>query len=96
MRLRNCMPATCALVFLLHADCDRSIGLRIDYGFVKDPSGAVVPNAKVVIKNESTAEGQTVTTNESGYYGRFQPIFVVGGWPGGLGVVEPPSRGGGG
>jgi len=36
-------------------------------GFVKDPSGLVVPNAKVTARNQSGLERQ-VTTNESGYY----------------------------
>src|SRR5947209_15790430 len=36
-------------------------------GFVKDPSGAVVPKAKVTVKNESGLERQA-TTNDSGYY----------------------------
>ena len=37
-------------------------------GFAKDPSGAIVPKAKVVIKNEGTGEEHPVTTNDSGYY----------------------------
>ena len=37
-------------------------------GFVKDPSGAVVPNAKVTVKNEATGVERTAQTNESGYY----------------------------
>ena len=36
-------------------------------GFVKDPSGAVVPKAKVTVKNTSGLERQT-STNDSGYY----------------------------
>jgi hypothetical protein len=36
-------------------------------GFVKDPSGAIVPRAKVSVKNESGLERQA-TTNDSGYY----------------------------
>jgi hypothetical protein len=36
-------------------------------GFVKDPSGAVVPKAKVTVKNTSGLERQT-TTNDSGYF----------------------------
>src|SRR5450759_5245504 len=36
-------------------------------GFVKDPSGAIVPKAKVSVKNESGLERQP-TTNDSGYY----------------------------
>ena len=37
-------------------------------GFVKDPSGAVVPGAQVVVKNEATATERNTTTNESGFY----------------------------
>ncbi len=37
-------------------------------GFVKDPSGAVVPNAKVVIKSDATGEEHAVTTDASGHY----------------------------
>lgn len=37
-------------------------------GFVKDPSGATVPNAKVTIRNNATAVERQATTNESGYY----------------------------
>ena len=36
-------------------------------GFVKDPSGATVPNAKVTIRNNVGVERQA-TTNDSGYY----------------------------
>ncbi len=37
-------------------------------GFAKDPSGAVVPKAKVTLRNESTGVQQTEATNDSGYY----------------------------
>jgi hypothetical protein len=37
-------------------------------GFVRDPSGAVVPNATVTIRNEATSVERRLTTNESGYY----------------------------
>src|SRR5438067_1538180 len=36
-------------------------------GFVKDPSGAIVPNAKIAVRNDSGIERQA-TTNENGYY----------------------------
>src|SRR5258708_9460178 len=36
-------------------------------GFIKDPSGATVANAKVTVQNNTGIERQT-TTNESGYY----------------------------
>ncbi len=37
-------------------------------GYIKDPTGAVVPGAKVVIKNEATGEAHTVTTDQQGRY----------------------------
>src|SRR5574341_1084445 len=37
-------------------------------GFVKDPTSSVVPNASVVIKNETTLFERRTTTNENGYY----------------------------
>jgi len=36
-------------------------------GFIKDQSGASIPNAKVTIKNQTGIERQTMT-NDSGYY----------------------------
>src|SRR5262245_57178207 len=36
-------------------------------GFIKDPSGATIPNAKVTVRNNSGVERQG-TTNDSGYY----------------------------
>src|SRR3984885_15301691 len=36
-------------------------------GFVKDPSGATMPGAKVLVRNKSGVERQT-TTNDNGYY----------------------------
>ena len=36
-------------------------------GYVKDPTGATVPNAKVMVRNKTGLERQA-TTNESGYY----------------------------
>src|SRR5260370_11144707 len=36
-------------------------------GFIKDPSGATVANAKVMVRNNTGVERQTAT-NESGYY----------------------------
>jgi predicted heme/steroid binding protein len=37
-------------------------------GFVKDPTGATVPNATVTVKNEATGTERKVTSNDSGYY----------------------------
>ncbi len=37
-------------------------------GFVKDPTGSVVPNAGVSIRNETTGLERKIRTNENGYY----------------------------
>ena len=37
-------------------------------GYVRDPSGSVVPDANVTVKNEATNNERKVTTNSSGYY----------------------------
>ena len=37
-------------------------------GFVKDPTGGVVPKAKVTISNEGTGAVQSLLTDSSGYY----------------------------
>jgi hypothetical protein len=37
-------------------------------GFVKDPTGGVIPKARVVVKSEATNEEHVVVANESGYY----------------------------
>ena len=37
-------------------------------GFVKDPAGGVVPNAKITITNEGTGAAETLTSDGSGYY----------------------------
>lgn len=37
-------------------------------GFIKDPSGAVVPNAKITVRNNAGSVEREATTNDSGYY----------------------------
>ena len=41
--------------------------LGVISGYVRDPSGAVVPNAKVVVKNQTGLE-RSASTGDSGYY----------------------------
>jgi hypothetical protein len=55
------LGVVCAAILLAQSDSG-SIS-----GFVRDPSSATVPNAKVTVKNETGLERQTVT-NEGGYY----------------------------
>jgi hypothetical protein len=61
----------CILTILLFLGC-RVASAQSDVGtitgFVKDPSGAVVPSAKVVIRSEATGEEHAVTTDNSGHY----------------------------
>src|SRR5258708_32450816 len=37
-------------------------------GFIKDPSGATIANAKVTIRNNTGGVDRQTTTNDSGYY----------------------------
>lgn len=62
--------ATCAFsLLLLIAVCAfaQSDNSSIS-GIVKDPTGAVVANAKVTVKNEGTAFERQTTSNDSGFY----------------------------
>jgi hypothetical protein len=52
---------------------------------VKDPSGATVPNAKVVARNQSNLERQ-VNTNESGF-------FIITAVPAGLYTIAVEAAG---
>ena len=67
LRLVAITVVTYAVVFLSSSGYAQS-----DYGsitgFAKDPSGAVVPNAKVTVKNEGTGEERSSLTNDSGYF----------------------------
>jgi hypothetical protein len=60
-----------ALVFFMSLASSGGLLAQSDLGtisgFVKDPSGATVPNAKVTVRNNTAVERQAVT-NESGYY----------------------------
>ena len=60
--LRLCLALLClSFVGLAQSDLGSIVG------FVKDPTGATVPNAKVTVRNQASLE-RTATTNESGYY----------------------------
>ena len=62
---------TVALVFFMSLASSGALSAQSDLGtisgFIKDPSGATVPNAKVIVRNNTAVERQ-VATNESGYY----------------------------
>jgi hypothetical protein len=65
--LRRVTPLAVAFVMMAMSGFAQSDNASIS-GVVKDPSGAVVSNAKVTVRNESTAFERQATTNETGYY----------------------------
>src|SRR3989449_6739070 len=62
---------TVALVFFMSLASSGALFAQSDLGrisgFIKDPSGATIANAKVTVRNNTCVERQT-TTNDSGYY----------------------------
>jgi hypothetical protein len=66
----SCFYATitiCILIiFPLNSRAQSDVGTIV--GFVRDQSGAVLPNAKVTIANEGTGEEHTVATDSQGHY----------------------------
>ena len=66
--VRFARAITVALLVLLSSTAAFSQGdLGSISGYVKDPSGAIIPNAKITIHNLTGLERQT-TSNEAGYY----------------------------
>jgi len=68
--------------FILMAQSD----LGTITGFVKDPTGATVPNATVTARNEATGTERKATTNESG-------SFVITNIPAGLYSITVEAQG---
>ncbi len=66
--VRYVRGATCLLLSLLFSGLAFAQGdLGSISGYVRDPSGAVIPNAKITLHNSSGLERQT-NTNSDGYY----------------------------
>jgi hypothetical protein len=63
------LAALCAVLFILTPQfaTAQSDTAQIS-GFVRDPSGAVVANANVSIRNEATGLERKIRTSEAGYY----------------------------
>ena len=81
---RTALLVLCISVLIAGILCAQSDLGRIS-GFVKDPSGATVANAKITVRNNSALE-RTATTNESGYY-------VISNVPPGLYVLNVEAAG---
>ena len=65
--LRRASSALVALCLLALSAFAQSDNASIS-GVVKDPSGAVVANAKVTVKNDDTAFERQAKTNTDGFY----------------------------
>lgn len=58
--------ATC-LILVAFAAFAQSDNANIS-GVISDPSGSVVPNAKITIRNQGTGLSRTANSNDSGNY----------------------------
>ncbi len=70
------VPAALAVALLLATTLLGSIDRGAIQGTVSDQQGAVVPGAKVVVKNVETNVEVTLTTNTAGFY--LAPELVPG------------------
>src|SRR5579863_7717385 len=80
-RLANLKLTSCAIAAVLllggrHVAVSQITTAAI-HGTVTDPSGAVVPNAKIAAVNTSTGIETDTTSNGSGFY--FFPTLQIGG-----------------
>ncbi|HXJ42117.1 MAG TPA: carboxypeptidase-like regulatory domain-containing protein, partial [Bryobacteraceae bacterium] len=82
------------LLLLAVLAANSQIGGGSIVGTVRDPSGAAVPNVRVLAHNQDTNEERTVTTNREGYYefplltaGRYQVTAEASGFKGVAGEV---------
>jgi hypothetical protein len=60
--------AAFAAILLIAAAAFAQSDVGVITGFVRDPSGAVVPNAAIVVRNEAINEEHHVTADEQGHY----------------------------
>ncbi len=63
----NSVTALAALLLLAPA-AQAQLDFGSITGFVKDPSGSVVPKAKVTVINEATSQEKVTAANDSGYF----------------------------
>ena len=65
LAIRAALLVAALLIFLPRAQAQLSGSLS---GTVTDPSGSVVPNAKVTLTNQASKEQREVTSNKDGYF----------------------------
>ena len=71
-----CITAVLCLSFVAARDVSAQVNTASLAGLVKDPSGAVIPNAKITARNPSVGIQRTSQSNGDGYY--FLPDLPVG------------------
>jgi hypothetical protein len=64
---RNALALLLSFAIVLPAALAQTISANLS-GFVNDPTGAVVPGAKIVLTNQSSKDKRTATSNDSGYF----------------------------
>ena len=67
-RMLTAVVSAAALLFLSSALVFAQSDTAQISGFVKDPTGAVVPKANLAVRNEATGLERRLTTNDAGYY----------------------------
>src|SRR6266849_4953720 len=77
--------ALCLLIFMVSGLMFAQSDLGTISGFVKDPSGATVANAKITVRNNRGVE-RVAATNDSGY-------FAITNIPAGLYTIVVEARG---
>src|SRR5689334_20826039 len=77
-RVCTCVLALAASLALILPAAAQNIVSGDITGIVTDPSGAVLPNVTVTLKNNSTGQTTTTNTNTQGVY-RF-PLLNPGGY----------------
>ncbi len=67
-RVSNAIALICVCAFILLLASPVHAQQAEVSGFVKDPSGAVIPNATIILRNVGTNTETTTTTNNTGVY----------------------------
>jgi hypothetical protein len=83
-----------ALIFLLQCPALGQLSSAFVNGIVRDPSGAVIPNATVVLRNVQTEVEFTATSNGSGLYTFLNIVpgqYALKAMATGFSTVEVPS-----
>ncbi len=68
MSLKPNLSSVCLMLLSMSAILTAQSDTSLISGFIKDPSGAVVPGAKVLARNEATGQERQAASDQGGYY----------------------------